>query len=413
MTETLPVDGSIANTPANIEALPQLLKEISHGITHLTSHGQVDRHQLLAKCRAMTMAIQTPRETMVDHCIMLTSSIAAIGFGIETGLWKLMANNGDRAQRVDDLAASLGVDRILLSRMMRHMGATGYITETGAEEYQPTPFSKSLSLPRISSGYGYIVATAQSIFNFGNFCRERAWKLPTSENDTCFQQTNKTDQGFLAWVHDNGYGPGFNEFLGGFYMGRIPWMASGYYPVKERLIQGADTRPDAAFLVDIGGNVGHNLADFKQHYPEVPGSLILQDLPVVIGQIEHLDPSIVRMPYDFHTQQPVKGARAYFMRAIMHDWSDQVCLSILARVKVAMKPGYSRLLINEFVIPPTGAYWEATALDLQLLTLMSSSERTQAQWVDLLEKRAGLKIIGIWNSGRMDSENLIECELVP
>ncbi|KAJ5488051.1 O-methyltransferase family 2 [Penicillium expansum] len=43
-----------------------------------------------------------------------------------------------------------------------------------------------------------------------------------------------------------------------------------------------------------------------------------------------------------------------------HNWSDDVCEIILARVKEAMKPGYSRLLINENVVPNTGVHWETT-----------------------------------------------------
>lgn len=36
---------------------------------------------------------------------------------------------------------------------MRHMAAMGYIIETGADEYKPTNFSSSLSIPVIGAGY--------------------------------------------------------------------------------------------------------------------------------------------------------------------------------------------------------------------------------------------------------------------
>lgn len=42
-------------------------------------------------------------------------AIGAIGFGVDSGLWVLMAQNGDQPQKVSDLAASLGVDPQLLS----------------------------------------------------------------------------------------------------------------------------------------------------------------------------------------------------------------------------------------------------------------------------------------------------------
>lgn len=36
---------------------------------------------------------------------------------------------------------------------MRHLGAMGYIIETGEDEYKPTNFTNSLSIPIISGGY--------------------------------------------------------------------------------------------------------------------------------------------------------------------------------------------------------------------------------------------------------------------
>lgn len=80
--------------------------------------------------------------------------------------------------------------------------------------------------------------------------------------------------------------------------------------MQERLIDGADSSPDAPFLVDIGGNVGHDLKRFQSRYPNVSRKLILQDLPMMIDQIKDLDPAIIRMGYDFHDEQPVKGTSA-------------------------------------------------------------------------------------------------------
>jgi hypothetical protein len=74
-----------------------------------------------------------------------------------------------------------------------------------------------------------------------------------------------------------------------------------------------------------------------------------------------------------------------------------------------MKPGYSKLLINENVIPNTGAQWEATALDIMMLTLLPSRERTLDNWESLLG-RAGLRISHIWTVAN-GVESLIECEL--
>jgi hypothetical protein len=36
---------------------------------------------------------------------------------------------------------------------MRHIAAMGYITEVAADEYTPTSFAKSLTIPTIGDGY--------------------------------------------------------------------------------------------------------------------------------------------------------------------------------------------------------------------------------------------------------------------
>lgn len=81
-----------------------------------------------------------------------------------------------------------------------------------------------------------------------------------------------------------------------------------YFPVRERLLEGAKTETEAPiFLVYMGGNVGNELMLFQQCFPDHPGRLILQDLPVTLASIKTLDPAIEAMPHDLFEEQPVKG----------------------------------------------------------------------------------------------------------
>lgn len=119
------------------------------------------------------------------------------------------------------------------------------------------------------------------------------------------------------------------------------------------------------------------------------------------------------MDYDFLSEQPIKGARAYFMHSIMHDWPDEVCKKILSNIAAAMRPGYSKLLIFDCVIPRTGAYWENTAGDMLMMAQLAALERTEENWYDLIERSdLGLKIVKIWACGQGDVESVIECALV-
>lgn len=135
---------------------------------------------------------------------------------------------------------------------------------------------------------------------------------------------------------------------------------------------------------------------------------MLQDLPEVISAVKDLHPSIEITAHDFFTEQPVKAARAYYLHSVLHDWPNDLCSKILANLVAAMKPGYSKLLVNENVIPNTAAYWETTSLDLIMMQL-GSGERTERHWGSLLES-AGLRIVRIWTA-HGGVESLIECEL--
>ncbi|KAJ2982221.1 hypothetical protein NQ176_g1534 [Zarea fungicola] len=381
-----PDDVAIASQPNNLARVPCLLAEINAELDHLLDDADSTRQSLLAKCRSLVQALEMPRETM-------PSEIAALTFGVDCGLWARMAQNGDKAQAVAELAAELGVDPALLN------------------EYTPTNYSKSMSIPAIGNGYfAMLSCMSAGLIKFHEYSRRRGWKNPTDASDTPVMYAYGTDKNVFSWLHDNGYDTHFSDHLVGCRAGIPPWMSTASYPVRERLIEGATSDPGAAFLVDIGGNIGQNLSDFKRAYPDAPGKLILQDLPVVINRIKQLDPSIVRMGYDFSTEQPIKGARAYYLHFILHDWPDEVCETILSRIKEAMRPGYSRLLINEIVMPVVGAYWEATALDIMMMSQLCAQERTIKAWRQLVEK-VGLTIVQVWHNAKA-VESVIECEVL-
>lgn len=97
------------------------------------------------------------------------------------------------------------------------------------------------------------------------------------------------------------------------------------------------------------------------------------------------------------------------MRSILHDWPDEKCAEILANLKPAMTPKYSKLLINEYVIPDTGAHWISTALDMLMMASFSSRERSEQNWRRILEG-VGFRIIKIWTP-EPGAESLIEAEV--
>jgi len=95
--------------------------------------------------------------------------------------------------------------------------------------------------------------------------------------------------------------------MAGYHQGRPSWMDEGFYPVNERLVPGIKAGKEEVVLVDVGGNVGYDLKESKSKHPNLPGRLVLQDRPDIIAKVADTDEGFEAMPYDFFTEQPIKG----------------------------------------------------------------------------------------------------------
>ena len=109
----------------------------------------------------------------------------------------------------------------------------------------------------------------------------------------------------FQWLKEN---PHERTYFDNYMAGRRKDIVRWYdvYPVREQLAAGLKHEEDAVLLVDVGGSQGHDLAAFKDQFAELPGKLILEDLPETINLIPPLN-GIQALAYDFYTPQPVKG----------------------------------------------------------------------------------------------------------
>ena len=213
-------------------------------------------------------------------------------------------------------------------------------------------------------------------------------------------------------------------------MMQLTSSASAYlediFPFNQLVEEYRDDRP---LLVDVGGGTGTVIERFRNNHSHLSGGgLVLQDLPSVVEKAL-VGPAVTVMAHDFFGPQPVKGsnpllptaedglkfwlmstgARAYYLRAILHDWPDAKALEILKNVASAMEPDYSMILIHEIVFSPQSPDPQATAIDMTMMAMLSSRERTEPMWNDLITS-AGLEVVKIWRtSGSINS--IIEARL--
>lgn len=259
------------------------------------------------------------------------------------------------------------------------------------------------------------------------FLRKTKYKNPTDKDNSPWTYAANPPLHYFKWV----FLPG-NELQAEALHNcmKFKTLAKKWFetvPIAELFADFKKDDPNAVLMVDVGGNNGYDLLNFHKAWPNQPGRLIVQDLP---GAIERVDKQALKpveaLAHDFFTPQPVKAAKAYHLKTVsndrprisaavadaaqvLHDWPDASCREILSNLKPALEPGYSKILINEIVVPDQGAQWFSTSCDILMMVVHASAERREKQWRALIES-AGLKISKIWDCEGA-SEKLIEVEL--
>ena len=67
----------------------------------------------------------------------------------------------------------------------------------------------------------------------------------------------------------------------------------------------------------------------------------------------------------------------------------------------------SMILIDDMIVPNTGADWKSSQLDIALMASLASMERTERQWYELLDL-AGLRVRGIYTYNEQLRDSIIE-----
>jgi hypothetical protein len=141
-------------------------------------------------------------------------------------------------------------------------------------------------------------------------------------------------------------------------------------------------------IVDIGGGRGEFLEKILQFNPNMTGTVF--DTPSTIEEIKHQlrkDACARRCSYvagDFFASVP-KGADAYLLCGVVHDWDDGRAATILKNCREAMMKN-SRLLLVDMVVPDSASSPSfSKLLDLNMLVMTGGRERSKAEFAALFD----------------------------
>lgn len=281
----------------------------------------------------------------------------------------------DGPRSADEIAATLSLHPRALYRLMRALAGAGVFAEDAEKRFSLTPLSELLRSDAPESLRAFAAFQSNGL-NFKTWA-ELPYSVQTGERafDHLFGMPA------FPWFEQNqAEGHIFHDAMTSMSLGSAQSVVAGYD------FTGINK------LVDVGGGHGQLLAAILKQYPALQG--VLYDAPPVVAAA----PAVMAangvterceiMGGDFFASAPA-GGDAYILKHIIHDWSDDECVTILGHCRDGMPTG-GKVLIVEMVVPEPNVPGVSKFLDLQMLLWLSGCERTANEYRALLE-RAGFE----------------------
>ena len=311
-------------------------------------------------------------------------------FRLVSGMWAAKAAATAASLRIPDVLAqgpktaaevakSIGADASAVFRLLRGVAAVGVLSMEPEGRFALTPIGELLRSDVPGSMRSLLVAEMAP----GHW-------LPWGELETAVRTGKPTARKALGvdiWEY---YKKNADE---GFHFAEA---MSGLSSIALGAVLEAYSFAGARVVVDVGGSHGAFLAAVLKREVEARG--VLFDRPEVIeGATATLTGAgvasrVERVGGNFFERVPA-GGDTYLLKHILHDWSDDECVSILGCVREAMAPD-ARVVVVEMLITDAGPPSPAPLLDLNMLVMLTGKERTADEFGALFAK-AGLKLASV------------------
>ncbi|KAL1872959.1 hypothetical protein Daus18300_004099 [Diaporthe australafricana] len=300
------------------------------------------------------------------------------------------------------LVTASGLQPSVLESIMDYVCVQGMVAEVSRGQYVATRLTRTLLEP----------VFVDSVTHFHDNCLPgfTALHRALTEGDgrsNAFKLGQNTSEDFYAWMGTHPVQQrAFHNFMREQFAGLPSWLEVVSF--AEEFAQ--DSESGEVVFVDVGGGNGSQCAALKKSLPDLKGRFVLQDRAYVLEKAPEVE-GMEKMPYDFFTEQPVIGARAYYFRQILHNFEDAACVRILESQIPALGPD-SVVVIDEKALPDdkppatTPGVEYTAALSISMKVMFDAQERRETHWRWLLDQ-AGLQIKDIRKFTRFDDAVII------
>ncbi|KAE9987857.1 hypothetical protein EG328_001283 [Venturia inaequalis] len=388
---------------SHTDQLERLLIELTEAVKVSVASPKSNVNEIARKIVTMT---QDPETTWINQCVTM-SEYAAIRVFMKWKAFEEIPLDGSISYK--DLAKRCRAEEAITTRFARMLVSTGILEQAGEDHVVHTEQSKVyrdfhpsgvmfqmqfdemmaayVRLPEYFELYGRKEPTGQThtpcSFAFGQL-DTTFWDIVNEDPERMrvFMQSMNTLESQLpiSGIYDFG------------------WIAN--YVQDE---------PGRVVFVDVGGGKGQAIVAISKEHPELPrGRFVLQDLQDIIEEVEKTAAAdlegVKLMAVDFHKEQPINGALVYWIRRVLHDYSDDVCVGILKLLAGAMSVD-SKCLICEQLMSSSPSPLTAYT-DMAVMTI-GGKDRSLEDY-ERLAQRAGLKVMKHWSIAS-SAMGVVEC----
>jgi hypothetical protein len=326
------------------------------------------RHQLTRLHQRLV-----PAQAAMMEMIIGTWTSQAITVAVQLGVADALAAG---PLPIDELAARVGADTDALRRLLRALISRGIFRHRRDGRYELNPLAETLR-------FDAPVSMAWAARFYGSQEQRERWTLLVDSVRT-----------------GNSVVPALRGKESFDYLAEEPELAELFNRTMTTISE-LTTAPVVAgydfsaypTIVDVGGGHGHLLAAILAAAPASRG--VLYDLPRVVANapnllLEREVADRVRIAEGSFFDSVPRGADAYVLKNIMHDWPDEKAVQILRNVRAAAGPRATVLLV-ELVIPNHDRDFPGKWADLEMLLNLGGRERTAAEYRGLLSQ-AGFRM---------------------
>ncbi|MQA12121.1 MAG: SAM-dependent methyltransferase [Pseudonocardiaceae bacterium] len=267
-----------------------------------------------------------------------------------------------------ELAAATGTQTAFLHRTLKLLATRGVFREDEDGRFHLTPEADALRSDAPSSLRPAVIMLTENNF------WQSATEFPATmrEGKPAFEQL--FGKSFFDYMVNSEDAAVFHQGMASYASAGNPFIAQSY------------EFPAGSTVVDVGGGHGGFLLTVLRENPGVRGVLFDSDYVVAGHCLDELgaDDRWELAPGDFFAEVP-SGGDFYVLKYILHDWSDEECVSILRNCRRAMTPG-SRVLVVDSVIPPGNEPHTGKLLDMFMMLVVTGRERSEEEFASLFAK---------------------------